>query len=145
MHTLMCFLQSPRQAAMPAHSLQLLEQQCMCKACVPPQAMCMMRCSPASHTCSSGVHSGHRLMPLLSFLHCCAVIVTSCRLEALLPSHLQVLLLAAEALHLNHRSGVNSTGDFSKVEYVLDTEMQASSASAVQPGQSACGWPTPPA
>ena len=66
-------------------------------------------------------------MCLLSFLHCCAVIVTSFQLKALqmLMSHLQVLLLAAEALHLNHRSGVNSTGDFSKVEYVLDTEMQA--------------------
>ena len=52
--------------------------------------------------------------------------------------HLQVLLLAAEALTLNHRSGVNSTGDFSKVEYVLDTEMQARVASHPAKLQAAC-------
>ena len=55
-------------------------------------------------------------------------------------SHLQVLLLAAEALHLNHRSGVNSTGDFSKVEYVLDTEMQARVDGAVHPASVQAGF-----
>ena len=62
----------------------------------------------------------------------CGVLTLSQRFKCGM-SYLQVLLLAAEALHLNHRSGVNSTGDFSKVEYVLDTEMQARVAGAVHP------------